>query len=320
MFIRILSAIAMGAFMLGGCAVIPINDEKPYQNKDLPGLVVGQSTRADVLLTLGTPRYVFDDEKLFIYAKTQLHTVWLMLVPGGFAGVTDATNHYLATAFDTKGRLTHMEAIPLSNDIAFGVGTNILGTSRNLNKTCFSTGVCFADAAGNTLYAAPNSDAKSVPPPDRCGLVLYRENKKSKNPSILCFNCFDPSSVAVGILLDRRPMGATNQDGYYRIFVSPGRHEAAGLGTLSTMSSASAEAIAMAGQFNDRLLIDCRAGETVFVRLTVPSINHGYIFQGKNWIRLETVPPDTAIKALATRKRLLPQWRAVNFAWTGRPR
>ena len=71
----------------------------------------------------------------------------------------------------------------------------------------------------------------------------------------------------------------------------------------------------MAGQLNDRLLIDCRAGETVFVRLTVPSLK-----QGKNPIRLETVPPDTAIKALATRKRLLPQWRAVNFAWTGRPR
>ena len=316
MFIRILSAIAMGAFMLGGCAVIPINDEKPYQNKDLPGLVVGQSTRADVLLTLGTPRYVFDDEKLFIYEKTQLHSVVLFALPYGFAGVTDATRHYLATAFDTKGRLTHMEAIPLSNDIYFGVG-NIGGTSRNLNKTnCFSTGVCFADAAGNTLYAAPNSDTKSVPPPDRCGLVLYRENKKAKNPSIFSFN---PSSVAVDVLLDRRPMGATNQDGYYRIFVSPGRHEAAGLGTLSTMS-ASAQQIAMAGQFDDRLLIDCRAGETVFVRLTVPSINHGYIFQGKNWIRLETVPPDTAIKALATRKRLLPQWRAVNFAWTGRPR
>ena len=111
-------------------------------------------------------------------------------------------------------------------------------------------------------------------------------------------------------------MGATNQDGYYRIFVSPGRHEAAGLGTLSTMS-AGAQAIAMAGQFNDRLLIDCRAGETVFVRLTVPSLNQ---FSGKNRIWLETVPSETARKALATRKRLLPQWRAVNFAWTGRPR
>ena len=208
-----------------------------------------------------------------------------------------------------------MEAIALADETGIalvGASNTTEGTWRDLKKTsCFTTGVCFADAVGDKLYAAPNSDTKSVPPPDRCGLVLYRENKKSKNPSILSFN---PSSIAVDVLLDRRPMGIPNQGGYYRIFVSPGRHEAVGLGTLST-KYASAQAIAMAGQFNDRLLIDCRAGETVFVRLTVPSLN-----QGKNRIRLETVPPDTAIKALATRKRLLPQWRAVNFAWTGKPR
>ena len=307
MFIRTLSAIAIAALMLGGCAVIPINDEKPFQKKDLPGLVVGQSTRADVLLTLGMPGHVFDDEKLFIYGKTQLHTVWLVLVPGGVIGGSDATRHYLATAFDTKGRLTHMEAIALADETGIalaGASNTTEGAWRDLKKTsCFTTGVCFADAAGDKLYAAPNSDAKSVPPPDRCGLVLYRENKKSKNPSILSFN---PSSIAVDVLLDRRPMGIPNQGGYYRIFVSPGRHEAVGLGArLGNWKSA----------FEYRLRIDCRAGETVFVRLTVPSLN-----QGKNRIRLESVPPDTAIKALATSKRLLPQWRAVNFAWTGRPR
>ncbi len=307
MFIRTLSAIAIAALMLGGCAVIPVNDEKPFQEKDLPGLAVGQSTRADVLMTLGPPGQVFDDEKLFIYGKTQLHTVWFVLVPGGVFGGSDATSHYLATAFDAKGRLTHMEAIPLANETGIalvGATGGPEGVWRNLKKTsCFTTGVCFADAAGNTLYAAPNSDTKSVPPPDRCGLVLYRENKKSKNPPIISFN-LPPSSVAVDILLDRRPMGITNQGGYYRIFVSPGRHEAVGLVTRGRVKG-----------FTDRLGIDCRAGETVFVRLSVP-----WLDQINNRIRLETVPSETARKALATRKRLLPQWRAVNFAWTGRPR
>ncbi len=309
MFIRTLSAIAIAALMLGGCAVIPINEEKPFQKKDLPGLAVGQSTRADVLLTLGTPGHVFDDEKLFIYEKSQLHTVWFVLVPGGVFGGSDATSHYLATAFDAKGRLTHMEAIPLANETGIalaGASNTIERTSRDLKKTnCFTTGVCFADAAGDKLYAAPNSDAKPVPPPDRCGLVVYRENKKSKNPPILSFNNFPPSYVAVDVLLDRRPMGATNLGGYYRILVSPGRHEAAGLGTL----------LGKVRGLDDRLQINCRAGETVFVRLTVSSLN-----QGKTRMWLETVPSETARKALATRKRLLPQWRAVNFAWTGKPR
>jgi len=112
--------LGLAVLLLSSCAIVPIpvGGSKPFQEEAVRNLEVGKSRRVDVLIALGEPRHVFDDERLFIYAEGKLHAVMLILVPNTVAGAGLATQYFLAAKFNDNGVLSHIEAMAFGSEEA----------------------------------------------------------------------------------------------------------------------------------------------------------------------------------------------------------
>ena len=74
-------------------------------------LKVGKSTRADVLMALGEPRFVSVDERYFAYTAWQLHAV--LIVGGAYSAqaVPIATTHFLVVEFAPNGTISKLDSV-----------------------------------------------------------------------------------------------------------------------------------------------------------------------------------------------------------------
>jgi hypothetical protein len=221
--------------LLSGCIAIPIptGQEAPFKKEDLPALETATSTRADVLFALGEPDVVYGDERLFLYTKLQTHFVWLVAVGAYYTakmGIIPGsqTRHALGIWFDGRGRMNHMEAIPLRESQG---ASNVIASDGKPNDAprsaapppstanCFQNGACFATQTGTAIYAAPD-DARMAGPRDTgtCRLTLF----VNCGPACQRHAAVDPASVTMK--LDGWPIGPYVKGGYYAFAVPPGRH------------------------------------------------------------------------------------------------
>ncbi len=96
--------------LLTGC-VVPVFQEAPFKDDVIEPLKVGKSTRADVLMALGEPRFVSVDERYFAYTAGQLHAV--LIVGGAYSAhaVPIATTHFLVVEFAPNGTISKLDSV-----------------------------------------------------------------------------------------------------------------------------------------------------------------------------------------------------------------
>ncbi len=96
--------------LLTGC-VVPVFHEAPFKDDVIEPLMVGKSTRADVLMALGEPPIVSVDERYFAYMAGQLHAV--LIVGGGYSAhaVPISTTHFLVVEFAPNGTISKLDSV-----------------------------------------------------------------------------------------------------------------------------------------------------------------------------------------------------------------
>jgi outer membrane protein assembly factor BamE (lipoprotein component of BamABCDE complex) len=99
---------------LSGCLILPTNYYKDYSRKNVDeespaGIVIGVTTREKVLLTLGEPDKVYENESEFWYIATKVKLIWG--VYGGSGGeYRKAYNHVFR--FDRNGLVESLRLGP----------------------------------------------------------------------------------------------------------------------------------------------------------------------------------------------------------------
>jgi len=130
---------------LAGCIPIPLADAPPYESETVMSLGPG-STRADVLLGLGAPNFVHDNERIFVYASDEDLMAYVFLLGNGYAGAagggTIARRHLLIVEFFADGGVARLEQLDL------GAGTPAeRGMEIGFDEfVCTSWGLCLGQS------------------------------------------------------------------------------------------------------------------------------------------------------------------------------
>ncbi len=238
-----------GALLLAGCVVIPVGEEAPFDSP-AQNFKTGQTTRKEVLFTLGEPLILRREEKLFAYMGYQLQAAMLYAAAspeGGAAGSLGfGKAHVLAITFDDRGIVQSVE---------LSAKAGLSGARGAATEQCLKTGECFAAGkAGAVAFATETEDraAKTFAVrPEGCAVYLYADER------------FDFS-----VILDRRERLANTNSGFFLWHLTPGPHRVSAAETYY-------------GE-GDAAEVDCRAGEVLYLRFFSPGP-----FQG---MKLELTP------------------------------
>ena len=113
--------VALLAAVLGGCIIIPVPPYGPgrIQRQVIDQIKPGETTREDVLLTLGPPTQRLSDDRIFVYDWKQV-VAWIGT--GGIAGGSLAgggsgdveSRHFFAIEFGSDGRVVRREDLSAS--------------------------------------------------------------------------------------------------------------------------------------------------------------------------------------------------------------
>jgi outer membrane protein assembly factor BamE (lipoprotein component of BamABCDE complex) len=96
-----------------GC-MIPLNSHvsdsrKNVQGGSLPTIIPGQTTREEILLTLGEPDAVYYNQTEFSYSSEKVLLIWFIAAGGGGAAGKVKKKNKLIITFDEKGRALKSE-------------------------------------------------------------------------------------------------------------------------------------------------------------------------------------------------------------------
>ena len=106
-----------GSLMLSGCLVIPV-DQATVGSRDkisedtIAAFQVGVTTRKDVVLRLGEPDYVTEDERQLQYFWSRIYMIWAVVGQTGNGAVGDVGKKYtLLVTFSPEGLLQQTELV-----------------------------------------------------------------------------------------------------------------------------------------------------------------------------------------------------------------
>ena len=114
---RILLGLAGLLVTTSGCLIIPMGGKdsgiarRNITTNTVANLQAGVSNRMDVLLALGEPDAVTEDECKFAYWAEKIDAYWVVGGYGGAAGGTIAREQYLIVQFDADGNVQKCEQI-----------------------------------------------------------------------------------------------------------------------------------------------------------------------------------------------------------------
>ncbi len=287
---------------LQGCAVIPVMEDEPFKGKTVTELEPGEVNRADVLMALGEPAIVHDDEKVFLYTDDQVHAVWFIVAGGpGGAGVIGGvigTRHFLVFEFDERGQVARRAAIPYDTQHQMGASgvtsRTILGPRNRIEgSACVPSGLCIADYFGTQVFANTKRDAaaKTVKPSSRCTVYAYRDDSGE--------NTYMGKLYAYHLKFDRQFAGMLHSNGYRRFEVAPGHHEVAVNGRFIV----SGRPDTMPPAFG-RVRFHCKAGDVHYVRLHIQT-NSNWMGYLKFKVEAETIDAERGRTAILKRRLLL---------------
>lgn len=115
---RVLASLVVVGQLAQGCLIIPV----PHQAAGSRGTIgeerarflrAGETTREEVLLTLGEPEEVLDDERFFVYrwerALTTTVIIFFPYAPVGASGTVITARHRFRIEFDDRGLVKSVE-------------------------------------------------------------------------------------------------------------------------------------------------------------------------------------------------------------------
>ena len=153
-----------------GCIVIPVpTGEEPYYKEKMPGLEIGITSKDEATLLIGDPdaSYFKDSELVFVDTVENLKIAYLVLFPGGDAGLeTTHKRHVLLLSFDEENILTGLD----------------VGTAGDDVGDCKKIGICLNEAGSIMRYASELSDAKAKKfrvAEEQCSIYLHGPGNKN---------------------------------------------------------------------------------------------------------------------------------------------
>ena len=105
------------ALLCAGCVAVPLPDHGhlgghlEITEEQRADLVVGQTTREDVLLAYGVPEYTVDGDRVFLYRWTTSRGYWAVYLYFTAAGDAIRTRHMLLMEFDASGRIARLGVV-----------------------------------------------------------------------------------------------------------------------------------------------------------------------------------------------------------------
>lgn len=100
------------AFVSGGCVVVvpsPPMGIHEITAEALAQLKPGETTRVDVLMTLGDPTRRLEGDRVFCYDWSEIHWVGAIAVPGGGEPIAFGDRHRLAIEFSEAGTIARLQ-------------------------------------------------------------------------------------------------------------------------------------------------------------------------------------------------------------------
>jgi hypothetical protein len=209
-------ALAALVSALAGCVVVPLPPHDPTQAA--VGWLVqeaGAASRAQLLLRLGEPDQVADEERVLIYRWHDPRLLVLLAgnAPGAVGGFEIEKEFDLVLRLDDRGRLVSHEVA----DVTGLPGTGV---------ACTASGIC-VEGMG-TPPPALLADAARVE--ERSHLV-FEASARPEAVEPLAGSCrvlFFPADIGpASVWVDGRLIGFGHQGGWLAATLAPGKHRAA---------------------------------------------------------------------------------------------
>ncbi len=232
----VLSVVA--ASLLAGCIPIkPPPGEKPFRSEQMSFVVIGETTRDEVLdkfASLDVPLYPsrFDDDAVWVYRADRDTWQWLVCVGAGYSAdcgiVGMMRNYFLKFDFDSEGRVVDWSA------------------SSTLGE-CSTDGIC-EEGRALMVFADEDADrnARRKPTAELCAIYVFTSRS------------YD---TVIPVSLDDAYVGSLlNDDAYVHLTAAQGEHR--------ITTSHCAGAFSSCGEYgvnSQTLSVDCRGGEQVFL-------------------------------------------------------
>ena len=202
--------------LTSACLVVPLPSHDPSADAVRSVAAMdASSTRADVLLTLGAPDLVRENQQVFVYTWHDPR-LWSLLIIGGYTtartytGTVDEEFDFILE-FDRSGRLVHRE---------------VASAIDLVGARCVSTGLCVAH--GDEQQEGLTEEGRI----ERAGHAAYQQVQSWHDPSWLgehpgrCgLYVFPAYPLVSAIYLDGRLAGFASSWGFLRLAVSPGTHQ-----------------------------------------------------------------------------------------------
>ena len=102
-----LSSIIACASLCASCIVVPVNyteygNRKNLSKETIDKIVVGVTTKEDVLMDLGEPDFISMDETCLAYSWSKVKLLWLAAAGYNATGGTVARDYKLTITFDER--------------------------------------------------------------------------------------------------------------------------------------------------------------------------------------------------------------------------
>jgi hypothetical protein len=112
--------------VLAGCLIIPVDyhatgSRRNVRVESTNALLLGLTTREEILLTLGEPDFASEDGRRFGYLWTKVKAIWAVASYGGSGAAGEITKSYLLeTSFDSTNRLSDVRLLKKWGDSVTG--------------------------------------------------------------------------------------------------------------------------------------------------------------------------------------------------------
>jgi len=128
---KCIATLLISTTLLAGCILVPTPPHglgMVYDKDSVASMRPGETTRADVLLTLGEPKYRLEDDGFFMYEWSVAY-VWLFTIITQQPFIPIGFPHYLCLEFGADSRITSC------NELTGSIDKAILKCTKHLEKS-----------------------------------------------------------------------------------------------------------------------------------------------------------------------------------------
>lgn len=266
--LRVIAFLLLYLSCLSGC-IFPVHlaDDEPFREEDIPPLIVGSTTKTEVLDLLGEPEASFQNGQWWVYNEDRKMTEWLVIMCAGYG----------ACGGDTFGGDVRQYSLILEFDNELFKALYVVKEDDPCGP---DNSVCLVDV----LLEIPDISSVDIQVPDDHCLVAIFSNK--------------PSSPLTAVYirmsaLEGRPIRFLSDTSVLYLHVPIGANRI------------SVKANLLEGEFSAVEYLECASGQTYFFEFSHPQMHQASFSmveesRGRQEIekRRLAIPPDRRIPGI----------------------